>query len=280
MASKKRLEDLRADVAKQINYAQKKMSRLTENKGANFDKSPEYNPIPKADIRKYNEKQLLNAQKKLVAFNNRSYQLYGDAKGRILDPEKVKKYKSLEKQWNTRAVEEQNKYGKIPAFMMDGYRVEDVWKMRTSREGFVKSGSANVMLNVTERNINAFYSEKGLDTWINKLEDRLKPEFFDKKTKNDRETFHKFGESLKEYGKGLDEIIESIEDMDDYHFNLIFNDRNLMDTLGITYDIIKDTGGSDLTDTQTTFVENSKITARKLVKWAKTAKQTKSRKKK
>lgn len=217
MARPKRIRITKNDVGEYkrlVKNTKAKISRTLKNYG--IDLSSEIN-IPSLEDFK-TRKQFNKFKEEVRSFTNRNntaYQFVKNKYGVVISKKELNKIKRDSKLAQTQAKKVQNKAAKLP-FIADGEVVSTVGQ-RSQLMGKPNTGGITIP---KDFNFDTIQSNYQLDKKKKNLEDRSKPDFFNKRAELLKENYIK---AIRENYNSLgDELIEEIKDVDANDFFELF----------------------------------------------------------
>lgn len=239
------LARLRADVKRQQRLVRAKMARAEKN-NVNWDLRANRNIAPIADIKKvnrYTASQLKSVLRKQDAFLSRRNVLVGDVKGRVLPPDLVNENKKLDSRFYDKARRQWDKFKNIPAYHTeekfgDSQTLEDIRLQRTPDTGLGSHDETNSIGNVRRRK--SYSSIRDADA-LKAINDSLSAKLADPKywEHKQEKIMGSVMQQLSLFGDTGLAIYDKVADMSPKARELLLTDRRFMDSLRVSYDLLK-----------------------------------------
>ena len=209
--------------------AGKKVSRL-KSKGVNIGGTQHDPRRPSKNVERYTTPQLRGLLAQLNHFTSRQARFDVDARGRVLSPAAVARYKKAEKALNAVRKRNLDKIGDIKAPGAGGVTIRERLKINTpSRPRAVSA--ANPFTFVT-RETKQIANEKALAKLTKDLESKLKSDFMQANLKAGRASAEEMLLALRQ-----PEMLKTIEEMSDFHFNVLWNGTSFAKDISTPYHI-------------------------------------------
>ena len=218
-----------AQVKARHRAAGKKVSRL-KSSGVKVAGTKHDVRRPMERVERYNVPQLKAYLGQLNTFTSRATRFFPDAHGNPLPPAAVARYKKAEKALNAVRKRNLDKIGDIKAPGGGGVTIRERFKINTpSRPRAVSA--ANPFTFVT-RETKQIANEKALAKLTKDLEKKLESDFMQANIKAGRASAEEMLLALRQ-----PEMLKTIEDMSDFHFNVLWNGTSFAKDISTPYHI-------------------------------------------
>lgn len=225
------LQALRAEVRKRHQDVTKKISRMRRVNGVEVGGTRYDVRRDLENVKGYTRAQLRAYKRELDQFQSRGTAFGAGGDGKPLPVEKVRQYNALKKRWNARVDRNMR--------AIEGVHIEPLGKsVRQRRAERSNEGFPGIGEDATDR-INAKISrdpwkirgEKNLDRMIRDLEKRFDSGYEKKRLAAQRKQFRQMASVI---GMSPD-VKKLVRGMDDYSFNLFWNETNAAEQMGNSY---------------------------------------------
>lgn len=222
-------EQLLALVKARHRAAGKKVSRLKSN-GVQVG-GTRYDPRRSMEkVERYNTGQLRAYLGSLNTFTSRATRFFPDAHGRPLSPAAMARYKKAEKALNSQRKKVLDKIGNIPAPGGGGVTIKERLAINTPSRP--RAVSATNPFTFVTRESKQIANEKALAKLTKDLENKLKSDFMKSNIKSGRQAAEEILLQLRQ-----PEMLQSLKDMSDFHFNILWNATSFAKDISTPYHI-------------------------------------------
>lgn len=251
MATKAELAALRKQVMAGQSRVKRKMSRAAREHGVKWNLQRNASAVVLVDsakVKRYTEKQLRSVLAKQEAFISRKNIIRADAYGRVLNPELVRKNRSLELRWENKAQREWARVADVPAYLEEygrGQTLDTLRKTHTPSMGLGAHDESESLGNVSRRqSYRSIRSEAALERINEALEHKLRSEYFDERKQR---LMSSLEQQLSIYGDRGIELYDRIGDLGDNELKLLIEDPAFWRATKVTYELIKAGYTGDIT---------------------------------
>lgn len=254
-------EELRNEIAKLRRAATKKISRLKQVKnvvtsGSKVD--PRRDP---AVHKKYNNEQLENYKNMLQGFVSRKTQYVPDSQHRPIHADKFKEYKQLETEYNARVDQH---FSKFQDYVLPSSEtiLERMAKMTPDHKR-AWNPPVNSPFRATVRQSKAMASDKALETLIDKMNERLTPDYFDKLNRAGMEQFEQMESVINDKG-----LSNKVKQLTPGQFALLWNYTNFAAAVSMHYETMMKMLSNQEKPWHTTVRRDAIADYEEMVEWA------------
>lgn len=225
------LEALRGEVRTLEARARRKARRLKNQNNvviAGSSVDPLRDP---GNVRKYTQQQLENYRSRLLTFNSRNTQFYGDAYGRPLTASSWEAYKRAERRYNREKDRFFGQFSKLKTAHGEllAERMARVTPSHGTMVAEVNSPFADV-----KRTSRAFTSDKRVKLLTKYLESQVGDEAWENRIKDARRQFREMAELT-----GSGDMLKAVEGLNDKQFAALWFYTNFTQSMAQHYEVFK-----------------------------------------
>lgn len=235
MTNNSEIERLRAEVRRAHAAANRKVSRLRNEKGVELSGSPFDLRRDINKVKRYNKQQLNNYLRELTTFTHRSTQYVAGAQGTPIPKKDWDRYKALESQFNKVAQQHIDSVANQhnPIVNMTVRKADATYR---ADRIFAAGEAANRPYEVRVREARHVKGAAGVAALHKALEKKLKPGYYQTSVKDGRAQANKMLKVM-----GASELRRDIRKLSDYQFDVLWNYMKLADALSAKYEIARKT---------------------------------------
>lgn len=233
------IHEKRLHARKRMRAATKKISRLKTVYGTQLSGTDLDPRVSVKHLNKLNGRQVDALVRRLDKFMERSNQFVPDARGRVMSAKPYRQYVNAVRRYNRRVQARQTRYANV---FLDsaGMTVAQRRAMRKPVHPHMHDPVVNAPMQLKVSKPTNFASRKGLETVLEGMERRLKPDYDRERIAANRGTLKQILDVI-----GDDRIDDLIGDLSDEQFDFLWNETAFLDDVSLKYDMAMATVAGD-----------------------------------